>query len=131
MRHLLLFPLALLLAVASCGHSESTDDAARGDSLYRDICALTRLYADSMKHAADTGAVDTLIMNFEAKAAAIYARYPLGTDQLLGEDRNDTIYMLTKRLIDARQRILSPPDSLPADSLSADTTAARAANPRK
>ncbi len=124
MRKLLLLPAALLIAVASCGSSETNDEAARSDSLYHDICRLTKIYADSMAHAADTAAADTLIMNFEAKAAAIYAHYPLGTDQLIGEDRNDTIYMLTKRLIDARQRVLCPPDSVAADSVSRDSVPA-------
>lgn len=115
-----MIPVYLIL-MTSCGQNAETIGEAERDSLYHDICALTRTYADSMAHATDTATVDALTARYEARLQAINMHYPPSADRALTEDLNDTIYLLTQRLIENRKKALTPHDSVPTDSIANDT----------
>lgn len=122
MRILLLLAAALLLA-AGCAKPSQGDDNRLRDDLYRQVCALTRTYADSMRAATDSATVSGLMERYGQRLSEINMKFPPATDMELEEDQNDTIYMLTQRLIAARDKALMPRDTVAADTTSAVTAA--------
>lgn len=127
MKKTLIIPVFLII-LASCGRNAETIGEAERDSLYHDICALTRTYADSMAHATDTATVEALTARYEARLQAINMHYPPSADRAMTEDLNDTIYQLTQRLIENRRKALAPRDSLATDSIANDTLVANDKN---
>ena len=120
---ILLLPAAALMLAAGCAKPTQGEDNRLRDDLYRQVCTLTRTYADSMRAATDSATVSGLMERYGQRLSDINMKFPPATDMKLGEDQNDTVYMLMQQLVAARNEALMPRDTVPADTISAVTAA--------
>lgn len=114
-----IFLLPIVILCIGCTGGENDSNDGNPHKMYEELCALTKAYTDSMKHVKDSTAFYELSDRYEEKYAAISFKYPVGTDVELSEGENDTLFMLAKAYIKAREKALkvAPADSVAADSV--------------
>lgn len=123
------FAAALLCTPAlltACSQHREDPREKSAETLYRDLCKLTRLYTDSIKAAPDS-MVNTLFDRYNKEFDRISFDVTPDTDFFMNEGENDSIYMLQRHLLDIiAKRNLHPVDSIPpapVDSLAVDSVA--------
>lgn len=119
MKTLTYFTLTTLgcITLAACSNKNSNEQEDAMPDLYKKSVQLTQLYIDSLSHATDSATVHLLMEHYDAAAAALNMKYPRGTDMAMTPDRNDTLFALSQRLINARDKALATP----VDTLGTDT----------
>lgn len=117
-------PMALLLLMAVASQSCSSDKQedtqnVEAHNLYRELKETYRIYADSINATSDSAQIDSMVMRLDNRLRKIYARYPADLDIHISESENDTLWSITKRIAEARNRVARPAvvDSLATDSV--------------
>lgn len=108
---LYLFSLMMLI-VASCQKNQEAEEQTRdAQLLYNESKKLLKIYTDSLKNATTRMDLENISERFENSLASLYNQYPSETDMEMTEGENDTLYLLTKKLLvtkDRRAKELGP-----------------------
>lgn len=108
MKNILGILSVLFIITVSVNCSRPTDNKERDTAvaLYKENINLLRIYIDSMKNATDSATVFNIGENFDKAMVALHYAYPSNTDLNISEGENDTIILLTERLISIRDSLL-------------------------
>lgn len=105
-REALLMVMVLAMVFAGCGKQRNTDPRLEARNLYGKNMSMLRMYIDSVENARDSASVNRLIVNYGEKQVKLYYDFPPDTDLKLTEDENDTLSVMTERLLSAREEKL-------------------------
>lgn len=129
MNRLLLISLPVLaLAYAACvPNSQEQNDAERQAArlLYVDLKRINIAYADSMRALPDSADAQPLSDRYDMAVERAYFRCPPDTDHHLTQGEQDTVWLLTNRYIQARDRHATLREPMPSDTDTAETTGIR------
>lgn len=127
------FIIAVCFVVLVIACSKSGDDTMRRAAriLFEKQSELINAYTDSLENLPDTVDREPVLSRFRDKLTALNLRYPHDADAAMTEGENDTLYNLTRRLLQAAVP-KEKSDSVPADSVSsAPAVAVKSASPSK
>lgn len=105
------FRIALVVVLASsvlagCEHKTSSPQEQSVPELYFRTVDCLKAYADSMAKAPDSAAVYRLMADMQSALTKLNFKFPANTDLELTEDENDTIYLMTKHILDEKNKRL-------------------------
>lgn len=108
-----------ILIAASCStqvaEKKEEDLSAK---LYAEYKALAEAYADSLKNASDSSAAGRLLNAYDARLYALMMKYPPETDAQFSESQNDTLFQITRQILQYQSRaIKGRPDTIAAPSV--------------
>lgn len=120
-------PLLALACIACVPDSAEQTDAERQAArlLYIDLKRINTAYADSMRVLPDSIDAQALADRYDMAVERAYFRYPPDTDQHLTQGEQDTVWLLTNRYIQARDRHATLREPMPSDTDTADTSGLR------
>lgn len=116
---LLLLSIIFLLSSVSCvseNENKQNQDAAM---LYKESIELGRSYIDSINLAIDTATVNRLMDDYVEKIDKLNFRYPADVDLEMTEGQNDTLAIISARLVNLRKERIKKlcRESFPSDSI--------------
>ena len=112
--------LALMLCAACTSSSEGNDTIMEADAIYNEQKQLLKAYADSFRRLPDSASSERLMSDLEEKLYQVTRKYSSYATASLDGDQNDTLYMLTRRLVEASRPKAAPDSSAhAADSVTA------------
>lgn len=120
----ILLPVASILYLASaCGHEEGSSARPEATDLYSRTVSITRGYISKIESASDSATIDSLFSRYRDEIDSINYLYPPETDYHMNEGQNDTISILSGRIVSLHKKKLyriAHPDtvSVKADSVS-------------
>lgn len=124
-----IIPIMFLVCIiiASCTHEKRNAKREYATTLYYRSVSMIKLYTDSMMAARDSITVLGLSERLNNQLTVLNFDCPSDTDLEITEGENDTLMMLTDRIVNLRDSLLyrfaHPLTS--ADSLAADSVAIR------
>ncbi len=121
MKHLLTFAAFAILFI-SCKEKEQDSRIEGAQQLYRQLAELTRNYTDSINNASDTTDINAIYARYEKAYDNLNNNVAPDTDLFMKEGENDTIVILQRALLSARDKRLSAHDvHLAADTVKLET----------
>lgn len=121
MKHLLIFAAVALLLTA-CKKNEHDDRIEGAHQLYLKLAELTRNYTDSINNASDTTDISAIYERYEKAYDNLNNNVAPDTDLFMKEGENDTIVILQRALLSARDKRLSAHDvHLTTDTVKLET----------
>lgn len=85
--------------LVSCINVETGGNDLNADRLYRKSRQLLLQYTDSFRNARDTADITRIEKNYQSDLVQINFSVPPETDTKMSEGENDTLYMLTKKML--------------------------------
>lgn len=125
MRHLLTIVGIVVTLATACQPNHTDPRRSMANDIFRKNIRLLTLYTDSIGQATDSAAVYQMMEDYDKRLTAIYFNHLPDTDLEITEAENDTLVIMTRRLLQLRDKRLygfaHPSDStyanLPVDSL--------------
>lgn len=107
--------ICVLSIFGGCGEKDSAETQHAGRDLYKSSALLIADFTKRMAAATDSASLDSINRLFEHRLDSLNMSFPPETDYLLTEGENDTLALLTRRLIQTREKkrrvIPDQPDS--------------------
>jgi hypothetical protein len=110
MMKLVIVSLIMVIGVG-CSHDDDSSAKLKADDLFIKSCKLTESYCNKLKHAPDSASVAAIMEEYRERITKLNLQYPQDTDVLLTEGQNDTLVMLTNKLLTIRNQRLAPLDT--------------------
>lgn len=114
--------LILCAAAASCTHDNTSQRDPYAIRLYEQSRQLLLQYTDSFQSARDTAAIARIEKSYHDKLLKINFSVPPDTDIRMSEGENDTLYMLTKKMLVVKEKRLKKLTTSADTIETADTT---------
>lgn len=109
-----------LIFLISCGAKEEADDtSSQADALYYKQKTLIIAYTDSILNHPDSISPGKFLDDLESRLFAESARYPQRVTEAISADQNDTLQLLSLKLIEVYKKSMSralTPDTVPGMS---------------
>lgn len=112
--------VCMIMPLTACTGNKNDNDGDLSRQLYEKSVRLMRLYADSITHAKDSATLLAMMQRYDDSLTTLNYDYPANADLLIDEGENDTIKMLSMRIVHLRDSLLlRMSGELPVDSISA------------
>ncbi|MCM1152855.1 MAG: hypothetical protein NC328_04300 [Muribaculum sp.] len=104
--------LFMVTMFTGCIHHPTDSRQSRAHALYLEETALLRQYIDSMKLAPDSLTAEKLLDACRDRMESLNFKYPVDTDLEMTEGENDTIAILTVRMMSIHDKKLNVRDTV-------------------